>query len=124
MDAPLKEFYEESMDMLEPIEKEKSLREDITGEMSEQLEMQKELSQDVGEGAAFRTGEYTPPVGGVTGGVAGVGRVGVTGAATSGGTASSSATGGDGAMGLLQGILDATRLTAINTGRAQTAVLG
>jgi hypothetical protein len=122
--AMAKEIYDDNLDILEPLQEEKKLREDINGIMGDTVDMQKELSKDFGEGAGFRAGEYTPPVGSITGGVPGGGAVGMTGAAMSGGRGSTGAGGTDGTTSLLQGILDATRLTAINTGRASVPVYG
>lgn len=122
-DTGMRKFYDESLDILEPVEQEKKLREDINGLMSEQVDMAKEL-QDAGEGRAFRTGEFTPFVGSITGGMGGGGNIGLTGAATSANAANNKGTTAPEAQTLLQGILEATRATAINTARQPVAVLG
>lgn len=121
-DSGMRKFYDESLDILDPIEKEKALREDINGLMSDQVDMANEL-KDAGEGRAFRTGEFSPFVGSVSGGMGGRDNLGVTGAAQTA-SAGNRGTNAPEANGLLQGILEATRATAINTARQPVAVLG
>jgi hypothetical protein len=116
----------ESFDILPPLKKEKALREGIADTMKETADYAKDI-KDFGEGTSYRTGEYSPRVGGVTGGVGGIGATNPVGMSAAGATASSrgnASTGADGSIPLLQGILDATRMTAMNTGRQQVPVLG
>jgi hypothetical protein len=142
IDSEIKKFYDDSMDILPEIEKEKALREGIADTMKETADyakgikeqseddIKKEIEEkykDFGEGTSYRTGEYSPRVGGVTGGVGGIGATNPVGMSAAGATASSrgnASTGADGSIPLLQGILDATRMTAMNTGRQQVPVLG
>jgi hypothetical protein len=126
IDSEIKKFYDDSMDILPEIEKEKALREGIADTMKETADYAKDI-KDFGEGTSYRTGEYSPRVGGVTGGVGGIGATNPIGMSAAGATASSrgnASTGADGSIPLLQGILDATRMTAMNTGRQQVPVLG
>lgn len=98
---------------------------DITDEMYNQAEYAKEI-KDFGEGTSYRTGEYSPRVGGVFGGGGGVmnNAVGMSAAGTTATSSGNTRTGADNSIPLLQGILDATRMTAMNTQRSQVAVLG
>lgn len=123
IDSPMKAVYDDSLDILQEEEK---IREGIADTMKETADYAKEI-KDFGEGTSYRTGEYSPRVGGVFGGVGGAGAANPVGMSAAGMTASNSGnsrTGADGSIPLLQGILDATRMTAINTGRQQVPVLG
>lgn len=121
-----KAIMEETMDLLPPLEKEKAIREQIADTMKDTADFAKEI-KDFGEGTSYRTGEYSPRVGGVSGGVAGMmgtDAAGVSAAAVAATSQSNTRTGADQNTTLLQGILEATRMTASNTMRAPVAVMG
>jgi hypothetical protein len=121
-----KAIIEETMDILPPLEKEKALREQIADTMKDTADFAKEI-KDFGEGTSYRTGEYSPRVGGVSGGVTGMmgtDAAGVSAAAVAATSQSNTRTGADQNTTLLQGILEATRMTASNTMRAPVAVMG
>lgn len=121
-----KAIMEETIDLLPPLEKEKALREQIADTMKDTADFAKEI-KDFGEGTSYRTGEYSPRVGGVSGGVAGMmgtDAAGVSAAAVAATSQSNTRTGADQNTTLLQGILEATRMTASNTMRAPVAVMG
>jgi len=126
MDPEMKAFYDDSLDILPDLQKEKEVRDGIADTMKETADYAKEI-KDFGEGTSYRTGEYSPRVGGVFGGNGGGAMNNAVGMSAAGTTATSSGntrTGADNSIPLLQGILDATRMTAMNTQRSQVAVLG
>lgn len=121
-----KAFVDETFDILPPLEKEKALREEIADTMKDTADLAKEI-KDYGEGTSYRTGEYSPRVGGITGGVMGgamADGIGMSASAVAATTQGNTRTGADQNTTLLQGILEATRMTATNTMRAPVAVLG
>ena len=144
IDSEMKAFYDDSLDIIPELEKEKEVRDGIADTMKEtadyakgikeqsEEDLKKELEQkykDFGEGTSYRTGEYTPTIGGVFGGVGGGinttnNAVGMSAAGTTATSSGNTRTGADNSIPLLQGILDATRMTAMNTQRSQVAVLG
>jgi len=116
----------DTFDIVEPLKKEQEIREGIADTMKETADYAKEI-KDFGEGTSYRTGEYSARVGGVSGGVGGGVMNNAVGMSAAGTTATSSGntrTGADNSIPLLQGILDATRMTAMNTQRSPVAVLG
>lgn len=126
IDTEMKAYYDDSMDILPELEKEKAIREQIADTMKDTADFAKEI-KDFGEGTSYRTGEYSPRVGGVSGGVAGMmgtDAAGVSAAAVAATSQSNTRTGADQNTTLLQGILEATRMTASNTMRAPVAVMG
>lgn len=126
MDSPISEIYDDTMDILPELEKEKAIRDDINNTMKDTADLAKEI-KDYGEGTSYRTGEYSPRVGGVSGGIMGgamADGIGMSASAVAATTQGNTRTGADQNTTLLQGILEATRMTATNTMRAPVAVLG
>lgn len=121
-----KELIDDVYDIIPPLEKEKAIRDDINNTMKDTADLAKEI-KDYGEGTSYRTGEYSPRVGGVSGGVMGgamADGIGMSASAVAATTQGNTRTGADQNTTLLQGILEATRMTATNTMRAPVAVLG
>jgi hypothetical protein len=121
-DTPMKEFYDESLDILPNLEKEKEMRDGIRDTLQESADLANEI-KDAGEGKGFRTGEFVNFQGSITGGGMPVSKpsaVGVTGAVAASRMGAGGVEGGEN-RGILQGILEATRATAINTAQRQVA---
>lgn len=126
IDTEMKTYYDDTMDILPELEKEKAIRDDINNTMKDTADLAKEI-KDYGEGTSYRTGEYSPRVGGVSGGVMGgamADGIGMSASAVAATTQGNTRTGADQNTTLLQGILEATRMTATNTMRSPVAVLG
>jgi hypothetical protein len=120
-DTPMKEFYDESLDILPNLEKEKEMRDGIRDTLQESADLANEI-KDAGEGKGFRTGEFVNFQGSVTGGmpVSKPSAIGVTGAVAASRMGTGGVEGGE-SRGILQGILEATRATAMNTAQRQVA---
>lgn len=126
--GPAMSLVQDAEDILPPLKAQKDMNDEITDQLKEQNDWQKEINKNAGSGTAMRQGEFTQAVGGVYGNgarPAGMGPVSPTSAASGAAiTANNTRNGADSVTGLLQGILTASQQIAVNTARAQVAVAG
>ena len=118
-----KQMMDDTFDILPALEKEKALRESVTGE----LEKQAELSKETGEFRSMRDGEGIAFAGRITGGgglVASAAAGTTSGAANGAAMSGNARTGPESSITILQGILNAANTLVAQGNRQQVAVVG